>query len=249
MTLDLPAGWQEPSPQAGWDLVVVSDGPPGYAGSGWGVMFTTVGDVYRDPCDVSKGTIPAAQVNTPQKLAAAIAAWPGFTTTPARPITVDGHSALELKVAKKANSAGCGYGNAWLSSSGASVDAYPFASGSAYPTTIRIVDTGRGLLVIRATDFPNTSPFELGNGLANTPDRHAGDQAALHAILDSIRHHRLAGVELTPGDPRHGPDLRPVATRAARLPTPRTGRPSVVPSAGMWYGASSCPQTKQDGRG
>jgi hypothetical protein len=188
VTLDVPAGWIEPSPQAGWDLLVVNDGPPDYTAAGWGVMFTTVGDVYRDPCDLSKGTIPAAQVTTPQKLAAAIAAWPGFTTTPARPITVDGHSALELKVAKKAKSSGCGYGNAWLSSSGASVDAYPFASGSAYPTTIRIVDTSHGLLVIRATDFPNTSPFDIdGNHLANTPDRHAGDQAALHAILDSIR--------------------------------------------------------------
>jgi len=196
VTLDLPAGWQEPYPVAGWDLLVVNDGPPDYAGSGWGVMFATVGDAYRDPCDLSKGTIPAAQVNTPQKLAAAIAAWPGFTTTPARTITVDGHSALELKIVKKADSGGCGSGNAWLSASGMPVDAYPFASGSAYPTTIRIVDTGRGTLVIRATDFPNTSPFEIdGNGLANTPDRHAGDQAALHAILDSIR---LTALPATP---------------------------------------------------
>jgi len=188
VTVDVPAGWMEPDPSAGWDAVLIADGPPGYAGSGWGVVFTTVGDVFRDPCDVSKGTIPAAQVDTPQKLAAAIAAWPGFTATAARPSTVDGHSALELKVAKKAKSAGCGYGNAWVSASGASVDAYLFAAGSAYPTTIQIVDTGRGLLVIRASDFPNTSPFESDfNGLANTPDRHAGDQAQLHAVLDSIR--------------------------------------------------------------
>jgi hypothetical protein len=187
VTVDVPAGWFEPSPAAGWDLVLVNDGPPDYAGSGWGVMFTTVGKVYRDPCNVSKGTIPAAQVDTPQKLAAAIAAWPGFTTTAAKPITVDGHRALELKIARKAKSDGCGAGNAWLSASGASIDAYPFANGSAYPTTIRIVDTGRGLLVIRASDFPDTSPFEIDpNGLANTPDRHAGDQAALHAILDSV---------------------------------------------------------------
>jgi hypothetical protein len=112
-------------------------------------MFTTVGDVYRGPCDVSKGTIPAAQVDTPQKLAAAITACPEFTMTATRPISVDGHIALELKIAKKARSGGCATGTTWLSSSGTAVDAYPFADGSAYPTTIRIVDTGRGLLVIR----------------------------------------------------------------------------------------------------
>lgn len=187
VTVNVPAGWFEPDPSAGLDFVLVNSGPPDYQGSGWGVMFTTVGNVYRDPCGPSKGWIPAADVDTPQKLAAAIAAWPGFATTAAQPITVDGHSALEFKITKKAKSAGCGYGNAWLSSSGASVDAYPFANGSAYPTTIRIVDTDRGLLVIRATDFPNTSPFEIGQGMTNTPTRHAADQPKLHAILDSIR--------------------------------------------------------------
>jgi hypothetical protein len=184
VTIDVPAGWSEWEGGVGWDAVLVGRSD---TGSGWGIVFTTVGAVYRDPCDFSKGKIPAAQVDTPEKLAAAIAAWTGFTTTAAQPMTVDGHSALELKIAKKTNSAGCGDGNAWLSASGASVDAYPFASGSAYPTTIRIVDTGRGLLVLRANDFPNTSPFEIQRGLTNTPSRHAADQPELHAILDSVR--------------------------------------------------------------
>jgi hypothetical protein len=187
VTVDVPAGWFEPDPGGpGWDFVLVNSGPPNYLGSGWGLVFTTVGDVFRDPCDLSKGTIPAGQVDTPQRLAAAIAGWSGFTTTAAQPITVDGHSALEFRITKKADSGSCDSSTAWLSPSGIFVDAYPFANGSAYPTTIRIVDTGRGLLVIRASDFPNTSPFEIENGLANTPTRHTGDQAELHAILDSI---------------------------------------------------------------
>jgi hypothetical protein len=192
VTLDLPAGWSEWRPGPGWDAVLLN------ADSGWGIVITTVGDVYRDPCDSSKGAIPAAQVNTPEKLAAEIAAWPGFTTTAAQPVTVDGHRALELRVAKKANTKMCGpgpqavsnrpgWGVAWLSASGTVVDAYPFANGSAYRTTIRIVDTGNGLLVIRASDFPNTSPNETGAGLANTPDRHAKDQATLRAILNSVK--------------------------------------------------------------
>jgi len=186
-------------------------------------MFTTVGDVYRGPCDVSKGTIPAAQVDTPQKLAAAITACPEFTMTATRPISVDGHIALELKIAKKARSGGCATGTTWLSSSGTAVDAYPFADGSAYSHDHPDRRHRSRSRPARhpASDFPNTSPFEIDpNGLANTPDRHAGDQAALHAILDSIH--------LAP------PGLIPTATGQAHGQTRRARGPL---SAGrvLWY--------------
>ena len=69
-----------------------------YSGTGWGVMFSTVGDVYRDPCDLAKGVIPAAQVATPQKLAAVMATWPRFAATAAEPITVGGDTGLKLKL-------------------------------------------------------------------------------------------------------------------------------------------------------
>ena len=59
--------------------------------------------------------------------------------------------------------------------------------GNSAPGTYEIVDTGHGLLVIRTTDFPQTSPNELSSGVAADPTRHAADQVALHAILDSIR--------------------------------------------------------------
>jgi hypothetical protein len=193
VAIDVPAGWFEPmtgylgTPGSGWDAVLVNGGADtNYNGSGWGVMFTTVGDVFRDPCDASKGTIPAAQVDTPQKLAAAIAAWPKFTTTTPHPITVDGHAGLELTVSHTTE-AGCGSGVTWRSASNAVVDAYPFSSGRKYRTNVRIVDTGRGLLVMRAADFADTSPFELQNGVAQSPTRHAADQPQLQAILDSVR--------------------------------------------------------------
>ena len=59
--------------------------------------------------------------------------------------------------------------------------------GRSYPTIVRIVDTGKGLLVIRATDFPQTTPAELGAGVVYSATRHAKDQIALHAILNSIK--------------------------------------------------------------
>ena len=188
VTIDVPAGWFEWGGGAGWDAVLVAS-PPAFDASGWGVMFTSVSDVYRDACDVSKGTIPADQVDTPQKLAAAIAAWPGFTATAPRAITVDGHSALEFTLKGTSKTARCGSGDSWLTLSHVAVDAYPMANsyGSAYPTTVRIIDTGHGLLVIRATDFPETSPNELDGGTSQSATRHAADQPGLHAILDSVR--------------------------------------------------------------
>lgn len=195
MSIDVPAGWFEWSGGTGWDAVLVADanGP----GSGWGVMFYTVQDVARDPCDSAKGWIPAAQVGTPQKLAAAMAAWPRFTATTPQPITIDGHSGLKFKLTSTAKASCAATASAGHSASGALVDVYPMVNsdGAHDPVTIEIVDTGNGLLVIRATDFPQTTPYEVDNGRSPDPTFHAGDQADLHTILDSIR---LTALPATP---------------------------------------------------
>jgi hypothetical protein len=195
VTVDVPAGWFEWDPANGSpgsaDALLVQGGPPDYAGSGWGILFGTVGDVSRDPCDPSKGVIPTAQVNTPQKLAAAMAAWPKFTATTPQSVTVDGHGGVEFQLTSTAKSACADSGSVfpWHATAGAAVNTYPMvnSSGTSDPATFEIVDTGRGLLLIRMTDFPQTSPAELDQGVAMDPSRHAVDQGALHAILDSIR--------------------------------------------------------------
>ena len=186
VTVAVPAGWTEWDAGPGADAVLVDGGPADRA-TGWGVMFATVGDVARDPCDSTKGVIPAAQIDTPQQLAAAMAAWPKFTATTPKQIVVDGHDGLQFQLTSTAQSL-C-YEHAWLTKSGTPVDAYPMVSSAAVgtPGTFEIVNTGHGLLVIRTTDFPQTSPNELGAGVAPDPTRHAADQVALHAILDSIR--------------------------------------------------------------
>ena len=53
--------------------------------------------------------------------------------------------------------------------------------------TVEIIDTGNGLLVLRATDFTQASPAEIQGGQSPNPNAHAGDLGDLHAILDSIR--------------------------------------------------------------
>ncbi len=48
------------------------------------------------------------------------------------------------------------------------------------------MDVNGTLLVIRTTDFPDTSPNELSNGIPDDPTRHAADQVAMQQIVDSI---------------------------------------------------------------
>ena len=194
ITIQLPAGWFDWDAAAGMDAALVDGGPEARGGSGWGVLFATVGDVSRDPCDLAKGVIPAAQVNTPQKLAAAMAAWPKFTATSPQPVKVDGRNGLKLQLSSTAPSACNASGTLWRTTSGGAMNVYPMiASGARDPGTFEIVDTGNGLLVIRTTDFAQTTPTELEAGVAANPTRHSGDLAELHAILDSIRFTTLPG--------------------------------------------------------
>jgi hypothetical protein len=191
VTIDVPAGWFEWDADAGFDGVLVVDGDPNAAASGWGIMFTTVGDVSRDPCDPRKGTIPAAQVSTPQKLAAVMAAWPQFKATAPQPITVDGHSGLKLQLTSTGPDSCRDTGRIWRTTTGGTMNVYPMIGAptttARAPGTFEIVATGNGLLVIRTTDFPQTSPTEISGGVAPDPTRHAADQTELHAIHDSIR--------------------------------------------------------------
>jgi len=55
------------------------------------------------------------------------------------------------------------------------------------PAQLRLFDINGSLLIIMTTDFPETSPFEIGAGASPDPTLHAGDQPELRAIVDSIR--------------------------------------------------------------
>ncbi|HET7030228.1 MAG TPA: hypothetical protein VFI34_06935 [Candidatus Limnocylindrales bacterium] len=190
VTVDVPAGWFDWDVGPGVDGLLVDGGAEARGGSGWGALFATVGAVSVDPCDAAKGVLPAAPVDTPGELAAVMASWPGFSATAPQPITVDGDDGVQVRLSSTSPSACAATGRLWTTRAGVAVDAYPMigsGAGGRAPGTFRIVDTGNGLLVIRTTDFPQTSPNELGSGVPMDPTRHAGDQTELRAILDSIR--------------------------------------------------------------
>ena len=190
ITLDVPAGWFEWLPLTGrdaYDAVLVGSGTGG--GSGWGVVFSVVDLVAKDPCDPAKGRYARAETGTVDKLVAAMGAWPGFASTAPAPTVVGGHSGQLVKLTSTRTVTDCPSQSVWTIPQGGSVDAYPMvgATGKARAGTCRVVDVNGTLVVIMATDFAATSPNELANSIPDDPTRHAADQATLRQILDSIR--------------------------------------------------------------
>jgi hypothetical protein len=102
---------------------------------------------------------------------------------------VSGYSGQLVKVTSTRTDTNCRNGSVWTIPQGGIVDTYPMVGtpGKARPGTFRIVDVHGTILVIRTTDFPDTSPNELANGIPDDPTRHAADQTVMQQILDSIR--------------------------------------------------------------
>jgi hypothetical protein len=189
VTLDVPAGWFQYRPAADFEGVLVDGGPDALGGSGWGVMFAAVGPVSHDPCDQSLGTVDPTRTSTAEGLVTAMSRWPGFEATAPTPIVVDGFSGQLIELTTSRTSKSCPLQMLWTTPEGWRVDGYPIVNptGTRHTDQFRIVDVNGTLLVIRTTDFPETTPYEEEQGVAPDPTRHADDQVALHQILDSIK--------------------------------------------------------------
>ena len=187
VSFDVPEGWFDYHPNGDVDGVLVdSDAPDG---SGWGIQFMKIGEVSRDPCRSAAGTFAPAEVDTPLELAAAMATWPGFETTTPAPIAIDGAAGVLVDLTSTLTDADCPRGfTLWKAADGNPGDEYPTGGedGKEHPGRFRIVEIGGELLVVLTTDFPGPSRFELGQGIAQDPTRHAADQVEMQAIVDSI---------------------------------------------------------------
>jgi hypothetical protein len=191
ITMEVPAGWFEWLPYTNrdaYDALLVDAGTGN--GSGWGLEFNVVGAVAKDPCDPAKGAYDRVATRTVDGLVAAMSRWPGFEATAPAPTVVGGYSGQLIVLTSTRTERDCPNGSVWTIPQGETVNAYPMVGvrGPApRPGTFRIVDVNGTLLVIRTTDFPETSPNELSQGIPDDPTRHAADQVAMHQILDSIR--------------------------------------------------------------
>jgi hypothetical protein len=189
VSLAVPYGWFEWDPGPGLEGLLVDRGLDAAQGSGWGVVFASVGIVSRDPCDSSSGTFPVAQTGSVDGLSRAMASWPGFEAGEPRPIRIGGAQGLVIALTSTATAATCPLAVLWKTPQGTALDGYPLTAPKAgrYTGQYYVLDVGEELLVIRTTDFPQPSPFEVQQGLPPEPERHRSDQKTLHAILESIR--------------------------------------------------------------
>ena len=189
ITVDVPAGWFEYYAALDFDGVLVDSGPTAADGSGWGVVFMTLGPVSKDPCDSSKGTFDPAATATVDGLVAAMSGWPGFKASTPVPTTVDGHSGKLIELTSTRTTTDCPDPVLWRTPRSGLLDGYSVVGvpAASHAAQFRIVDVDGTLLVIRTTDYPQPSPFELQQGVTPDPNLHAADQVALHKILDSIR--------------------------------------------------------------
>jgi hypothetical protein len=191
ITMEVPAGWFEWQPYTwndAFDGLLVDAGTDN--GSGWGFQFIGVGVVAKDPCDPAKGTYDPAETRNVDGLVAAMSRWPGFEATAPTPTVVGGYSGQLIELTSTLTDTDCPNQSLWTIPQGGVVDAYPMVGSrgpAARPGTFSIIEVNGTLLVLRTTDFPDTSPNELANGIPDDPTRHAADQVAMQQILDSIR--------------------------------------------------------------
>ena len=192
ISFDVPEGWWEWFPgNILEDFEGVFADSPAEGGSGWGVMIMTVGEVSRDPCNPKAAMFKPADVDTPAKLAAAMAKWPGFKATTPMPTSIDGAEGLLVELTSTRTYKQCPENEAflWKTEAGTIIDTYPMvdANGLGRPGQFRILDVNGHLIVVRTTDFPGASPYEVFQGLDPVPPLHMADQVELQGILDSIR--------------------------------------------------------------
>jgi hypothetical protein len=184
VSIDVPPGWFL------WDAAtdfngVLRDSADAPSGSGWGLVVSVVDAVYKNPCNQYLGTIDATTPSV-DAFVAAVSAWPGVQVSESSPMSMDGFAGQMIKVRSTVDVAGCPVHRLWETPSGYAEDGYGLLGSSRHEMTYRFLQVGRSVLVIRTTDFPETSPFEFQQGVPFSADRHAVDQMLLQAMVDSI---------------------------------------------------------------
>jgi hypothetical protein len=189
ITLELPAGWADWSPGPGARALLADKGRADAPnGPGWGIMFATLGEMRRDPCDAAAGDVAAGDRTTPEDVAAAMAEWSGFDVAEPEPVTIGGAPGVRFEVNTTEAFEACPSSVLWTTGLGTPVDDYPMSGGGPgeFPGTFHVLDVGDDLLIIRTMEFAGESPVEREQGVDPDPERHADDLVEQQAILDSI---------------------------------------------------------------
>ena len=149
ITFDVPGKWTA--------VPVAADGlgvGPEQPDSGWGITFALVGEVLADPCLPDGATLDASVAESAEAMAAAIASWPGFTSS-AEQMTVGGYPATQIELTRTYDPATCA--NPVLFRTPLAGRIEPRPGGVSHLFQLIVLDIDGTPLVIRTTDYPEST--------------------------------------------------------------------------------------------
>ena len=180
ITFEVPDGWFSWISNA--DAAgVIADNGIGDGGSGYGMTFWIVDNVYSDPCD------PATQLDprlgpSVDDLVAALGSLPGYQATDPVEVTVSGFSGAQFELTAPEYGEECATHHTWTARSSEPRSMLPGET-----NVLRILDVDGVRLVIVSVEYAHTTEFEQAQGIPYEADAHLADQAELRQIIDSIR--------------------------------------------------------------
>lgn len=181
ITFDVPEGWFSWVANADVAGLLVDNGV-GNGGSGWGVTFWIVDNVYADPCDPSTELEPPLGPSV-DELVTALSRLPGYEATTPTDVTVSGFSGVELELTAPEYGEECPTHRTWS----AATFSEPRAMLPGETNRLQVLDVDGVRVVIVIVEYAHTTEFEQAAGTPLDPDAHAADQPELRQILDSIR--------------------------------------------------------------
>jgi hypothetical protein len=181
ITFDVPDGWEY------WGNASDVQGLLVDGSSGWGIAFSLVADVYRDPCDPNPRVIDLPAIVSVDELVEALSVLPGVEASPPVEIRIDGFEGKLIELTATYDRADCLTVNAGLWTSPGGGDIGLSVGAISRVNQIRILDVSGTPVAIWTSDFPETTEFEEGQGVPLDPERHADDQIDMQQILDSVR--------------------------------------------------------------
>ena len=178
ITFAVPDGWYSWVSNASAAGMMVDNGS---GGSGWGVTFWIVDNVYADPCDPDSLLQPSLGPSV-DDLVAALNSLPGYAASDPVNISVSGFSGVQIELTAPEYGEECPTHVTWSATS-----SEPRSMQPGETNQVRILDVDGVRLVINSVEYAHTTEIEQAAGVPYEADAHAADQVELRQIMDSIR--------------------------------------------------------------
>lgn len=180
ISFDVPEGWFSWISNADVAGLLVDNGED--SGSGWGVTFWIVDNVYADPCDPDSELEPPLGPSV-DDLATALTNLPGYDATTPTDVTVSGFPGVEFELTAPEYGEECPTHRTWS----AAAFSEPRTMLPGETNRLQILDVDGVRLVIVIVEYAYTTEIEQAAGIPYDANAHVADQPELLQILDSVR--------------------------------------------------------------